>query len=403
MGPVSVGIMSLGFGRPMVATPGPSVIPERVLAAMARSMPNMYQGDIVEVTARIFDDLPGLAGTSGQPFVVIGNGHAAWQMAISNTMSRGDKALVLESGRFAVAWGAAAEVSGVEVEILPGDDRGPVDPAALEARLAADVDHQISTILVVQTDTATSVRNDVPALRAAIDRAGHPALFMVDCIASLGCERYEMDAWGVDLTVAACQKGLMVPPGISFLWAGPRALAAYDRADLRTGYFDWAPRIKAEEYYQLFCGTPPISHLYGLHEALGMMADEGGLEAVWARHQVLADAVRAAVDTWSTPGGIECNIVETAARSNAVTTVLTGSIDAYRLLAVCEQQAGLTLGAGIGGFGGRAFRIAHMGHLNPPMVLGTLGTIEAGLRAVQAPVAGSGVAAAASVVAAALA
>jgi alanine-glyoxylate transaminase/serine-glyoxylate transaminase/serine-pyruvate transaminase len=225
---------------------------------------------------------------------------------------------------------------------------------------------------------------------------------MVDCIASLGCERYEMDDWGVDLTVAACQKGLMVPPGLSFLWAGPRALAAYDRAGLRTGYFDWGPRMKAEEYYQLFAGTPPISHLYGLHEALAMIRQEGGLEAVWRRHHVLADAVRAAVGAWSTPGGIECNIIDPAHRSNAVTTVLTGSIDAYRLARICEDQAGLTLGAGIGGFGGRAFRLGHMGHLNPPRVLGALATIEAALAAMGAPMAGSGIAAAAAAISTAL-
>jgi alanine-glyoxylate transaminase / serine-glyoxylate transaminase / serine-pyruvate transaminase len=369
---------------------------------MARSMPNMYQGDIVGVSAEIFEELPALVGTLGQPFVVIGNGHAAWEMAISNTMSRGDKVLVLESGRFAVAWGNMAALSGVEVEVLPGDDRRPVDPAAVQARLAADVNQELSAILVVQTDTATSVRNDLPAIRAAIDAAGHPALFMVDCIASLGCERYEMDAWGVDLTVAACQKGLMVPPGIAFVWAGPKALDAYNRAGLRSGYFDWAPRIKAEEYYQLFAGTPPITHLYGLHAALALIREEGGLEAVWRRHQVLADAVRAAVEAWSMPGGIECNIVDPAHRSNAVTTVLTGSIDALRLARICEGQAGLTLGAGIGSLNGRAFRFGHMGHLNPPMVLGALGTVEAALLTMGAPMASSGVAAAVPVIAAAL-
>ncbi len=390
--------ISLAHGRPLVATPGPSVIPDRVLAAMARPMPNMYAGDIVRITNEVFAALPVVAGTAGHPFIVIGNGHAAWQMTISNTLSAGDKVLVLESGRFAVGWGNMAAVSGVEVEVLPGTDRGPVEPEAVQARLAADSGHEISAVLVVQTDTATSVRNDIPALRAAITAAGHPALLMVDCIASLGCDRYEMDAWGVDVTVAACQKGLMVPPGISFVWAGPRALAAYETAGLRAGYFDWGPRIAAEEYYLLFAGTPPISHLFGLHEALTLIREEGGLEAVWRRHQVLADAVRAAVTAWSTPGGIELNITSPAHRSNAVSTVLTGSIDAYRLAEVCEQQAGLTLGAGIGGFGGRAFRIAHMGHLNPPMVLGALGTIEAGLRSLGAPVGGSGVAAAAQVV-----
>lgn len=383
----------------MVATPGPSIIPDRVLAAMAKPMPNMYEGDVVGITEEILTRLPTIARTSGHPFIVIGNGHAAWQMSIANTMSRGDKVLVLESGRFAVAWGDMAAMSGVETETLPGSDREPVDPAALEARLAADVNHEITAILVVQTDTATSVRNDIAALRAAIDAAAHPALFMVDCIASLGCDRFEMDEWGVDLTVAACQKGLMVPPGISFVWAGERALATHDRSDLHAGYFDWSARINPEAYYYLFAGTPPISHLYGLHESLTMIEEEGGLEAVWQRHDALATAARAAVETWAKPGAIECNITSPDARSNAVTTVLTGSISSDALTRVCEDQAGLTLGLGIGAFANRAFRIAHMGHLNPPMLLGTLGTIEAALLSLDAPLGGSGVAAAAAVLA----
>ncbi|MGF1599583.1 MAG: pyridoxal-phosphate-dependent aminotransferase family protein [Acidimicrobiales bacterium] len=395
--------MNLRHGRPLVATPGPSIIPDRVLAAMARPMPNMYEGDIVEVSDRVMAALPGLARTTGQPFVVIGNGHAAWQMAICNTLSRGDKVLALESGRFAVAWAQMAAVSGVEVEILPGSERDPVDPGALQARLAADTGHEIDAVLVVQTDTATSVLNDIAALRAAIDDAGHPGLFFVDCIASLGCDRYEMDAWGVDLTVAASQKGLMVPPGVAFVWAGPRALDAYERAGLRNGYFDWGPRIDPEVHYQLFAGTPPISHLYALDVAVTMIEEEGGLEAVWRRHQVLADAVRAAVEAWASPRHLACNIIDPAARSNAVTTVLTGDVDAAALAALCEHRTGLTLGHGIGPFAGRAFRIGHMGHLNPPMVLGTLATIEAALRALRAPLGNSGVAAAVEIVAEALA
>ena len=388
----------------MVATPGPSVIPDRVLAAMAKPMPNLYQGEIVEISHAIMAELPSLARTSGQPFIVIGNGHGAWQMAIANTMSRGERILVLESGGFAPRWGEMAAVSGVEVEVLPAwSEREPVDPAAVEARLATDTGHEIKAILLAQTDTATSVRNDVAAIRSAIDAAGHPALYLVDCIASMGCDRFEMDAWGVDVAVAACQKGLMVPPGISFLWAGERALEAYDQSDLHVGYLDWSRRLNPAAYYELFSGTPPIAHLYGLHEALAMIAEEGGIEQVWRRHEVLARAVHAAVDAWAKPGAIELNITDPAARSDAVTTVLSGSIDPDELARICEQQAGLVLGAGISGFGGRAFRIGHMGHLNPPMLLGTLGTIEAALLAMQAPVGGSGVAAAAAEIAGALA
>ncbi len=386
----------------MVATPGPSVIPDRVLAAMARPMPNMYQGEIIDLTDRLLAKLPAIARTTAPTFMVIANGHGAWQMAICNTLSRGDKVLALESGRFAVTWGEMAAVSGVEMEVLPGTDTDPVDPEAVQARLEADRDHEITAILVVQTDTATSVRNDIAAIRAAIDAAGHPALYMVDCIASLGCDRFEMDEWGVDLTVAACQKGLMVPPGLSFVWAGDKALAAYESADLRTGYLDWGDRLNAEVHYQIFAGTPPIPHLFGLDVALTMIEEEGGIEAVWRRHQVLGDAVRAAVDTWSAPGFVESNIQLPSARSNAVTTVLTGTANAVEVARVCDDLAGLTLGLGIGAFAGRAFRIAHMGHLNPPMILGTLGTLEAALTSLGVPLGGSGVAAAADVIAKAL-
>lgn len=391
--PTLVGV--LNHGLETVAIPGPSIVPERVRAAMGRPMPDIYAGELVVASDRVFEQLPGVVRAPGaQPFVVIGNGHAAWQMAICNTLSRGDTVLVLESGRFATAWGEQAAVSGVKIEVLPGRLDAPVDPGAVRARLDEDRAGEIKAVLVVQTDTATSVRNDIAAIRAAIDEADHGALFMVDCIASLGCEPYEMEAWGVDVTVAASQKGLMVPPGLGFVWAGPRALDANHRADLRVGYFDWGPRIDPEVHYQLYAGTPPVAHLFGLQEALAMIAEEG-LEARWRRHRRLAGAVWAAIEAWSTEGGIGFNIGDEADRSTAVTTVLTGDIDSEELRRRCKEGAGVTLGSAIGGMGNH-FRIGHMGHLNPPMLLGTLGTIEAGLVSMGAPMGGSGIAAAAA-------
>lgn len=394
--------MSLRYGRPMVAIPGPSVIPDRVLAAMHRAMPNIYEGDIVDVSQSVIDELPSIARTEAPAYIAITNGHGAWEMAITNTLSRGDKVLVLESGRFALGWGEMAASSGVDIEVLGAVPRHPVDPAAVEARLAADTAREIRAVLVVQIDTASSVHNDIAAIRAAMDAADHPALLMVDCIASLGCVPYEMDAWGVDVTVAASQKGLMVPPGLGFVWANRRAQAAHDHADLRTGYWDWTPRSGDGAHYLRYCGTPPVQMLWAMREALDMLADEG-LENVWARHAALAGAVRAAVGAWSSAGGVEHFVVEPSARSNAVTTVLTGSIDAERLRKVCEVEAGLTLGLALAAGHGPAFRIGHMGHLNPPMILGTLGTIEAGLVAIGAPLGGSGAAAAAAAVGAAMA
>ena len=385
----------------MVSIPGPSVIPDRVLAAMNRPMPNIYEGDLIEVSFSVQDDLRKIARTERPVFISVSNGHGAWEMAISNTLSRGDKVLVLESGTFAVGWGEMAEVSGVKAEILSGSDPDPVNPEALEERLKADVSKEIAAVMVVQVDTATSVRNDIQAIRRAIDAADHPALLMVDCIASLGCEPYEHDEWGVDITVAATQKGLMVPPGLGFVFASEKALVAHERADLRNGYFDWEPRTNPEQHYKIYCGTPPIQHLWAMREALDMLFEEG-LENVWERHRVLADAVRAAVEAWHAPNGLSFNIASPESRSNSVTTILTGDVNASELRRIAESDAGLTLGIGLDEFVERAFRIGHMGHLNPPMILGTLGTIEATLTTMGAPMRESGVAAAAAVVGAAL-
>jgi alanine-glyoxylate transaminase/serine-glyoxylate transaminase/serine-pyruvate transaminase len=391
--------MKLNRGRHLVSIPGPSVIPDRVMNAMHRAMPNIYEGALVEMSKGILAELPSIARTTGPGFIAIANGHGAWDMALSNTLSRGDKVLVLESGRFALGWGQQAGMMGLQVEVLHATARRAVDPAAVEARLRADKAHEIKAILVVQVDTASAVWNDIAAIRKAIDAAGHPALYMVDCIASLACMPYEMDAWGVDVTVGGSQKGLMVPPGLGFTWANDKALAAHRTAGLRSAYWDWTKRLSGDSHYWRYAGTPPISHLYALREALDMIAEEG-MENVWTRHRVFAGAVRAAVAAWSAPGALDFNITEASERSDSVTTVLTGSVDATRLRAICDRQAGLTLGIGLGDeYEGKAFRIGHMGHLNPPMVLGTLATAEAALIAMGTPLGGSGAAAAAEVIA----
>jgi len=378
----------------MVAIPGPSTIPDEVLSAMHRPMPNIYEGELIDTSVSVLEDLPALARTESEGFVTISNGHGAWEMALTNTLSRGEKILVLESGVFAHVWGRMASTLGLEVETVPGTARGPVDPEAVESKLVADIDHAIKAVLVVHVDTASSVRNDIAALRRALDAARHPALLMVDGIASLCCDRFEMDEWGVDVTVAGSQKGIMVPPGLGFVWANPKARAAYERADLRTGYWDWGPRSGPGVHYLKYCGTPPIQHLYALRTAIDLLMEEG-LENVWWRHQVLADAIRSAVEAWGAPGGIELNIESPAHRSNAVTTVLTGGIDAAEIRRRADREAGLVLGIPLGEFEGRAFRIGHMGHQNPPMVLGVLATIEAVLHSLGAPIGGSGAAAAA--------
>ncbi len=384
----------LNHGQDFLAIPGPSVIPGRVLRAMSNPMPDIYQGSLVGLSVEIFEQLPALAGTEGYAFGIMANGHGGWQMAIDNVLSRNDKVLVLESGRFATIWGDMASISGVDVEVLPGLDDAPVDPAALQARLEADTDGEIVAVLTVHTDTASSVRNDIPALRSAIDAANHKALFMVDCIASLGCEPFHMDDWGVDVTVGASQKGLMTPPGLAFVWMNEKVVDG-GTGDLKAGYTSLDRRIDPDAHYSLYSGTPPISHLYGFHEALQMIAEEGGLEKVWARHTSLASVVWAAVEAWSHPEGVGFNITDPAYRSTAVTTVRTGTIDPDVLRRICQAEAGVTLGLGIGDFPFACFRIGHMGHLNPPMLLGTIGVIEAALLSMGAPMGGSGVEAAA--------
>jgi alanine-glyoxylate transaminase/serine-glyoxylate transaminase/serine-pyruvate transaminase len=374
--------MPLSFGRDLVAIPGPSVIPDRVLNAMHRPSPNIYAGALVALTDTLLGDLKRVARTAGEVAVYIGNGHAAWEAAVANMLAPGQKALVVNTGRFGRGWAEMAQRLGVRVEILDFGFRAAADPDRLADRLRADAGHEIRAVLVVHTDTASSVRNDIAALRAAIDAAGHPALLMVDCIASLACEPFEMDAWGVDVTVAACQKGLMTPPGLAFTFAGKRALS--ERVACPSLYWDWGPRFTPEVFYQRFAGTPPTHHLWGLREALDMILTEEEMENRWRRHARLARAIWTAVETWGEGGALALNIAEPATRSTSVTTIRTAQGDGPRLRDWCERIAGLTLGIGLAGPDqdhDSLFRIGHMGHLNPPMILGTLATIESALAA----------------------
>ena len=276
-----------------------------------------------------------------------------------------------------------AAVLGAEVEVLARGSRRAVDPAAVEARLRADPRGQIKAILVVQVDTSSGVVNDIPAVRRAIDAAGHSALRLVDTIASLATMPFEMDAWGVDVAVAGSQKGLMTPPGLSFIGAGDTALAAHRAADLRTRYWDWTER-EGELHYQKYCGTPPEHLLFGLRKALDMLFEEG-LDAAIRRHALLAEATRHAVGRWAEAGALAFNIVRAEERANSVTTVLVQGREPSVLSDYCREKCGVVLGRGIGDLQGRAFRIAHMGHVNAPMVFGVLGAIEMALAALDIP------------------
>ena len=381
--------MSLATGRDHLAIPGPSVVPERVLRAMHRPAPNIYAGELVELAESVLADLARLAGCSGDAVLYIGNGHAAWEAALANALAPGQRLLGLASGRFGRGWAAMGAGLGIETEVLDAEPGRPMDPARVEETLRADTERRIRAVSTVQSDTSTSIRNDIGAIRCAIDAAGHPALLLADGICSFGCEPFDMDALGVDVLVTACQKGLMTPPGLGIVFVGPRAREARPETPPRSLYWDWRPRIRPSNFPERFCGTPPTHHLYGLREAIDMLLEEG-IEAVWARHERLAGAVWTALDAWGEGGALRMHVEDPEHRSRAVTAVHTGPGEAARLRAWCEREAGVTLGIGmalgqaagtvVGSPVDAMFRIGHMGHLNAPMLMGTLGAIDAGLK-----------------------
>jgi alanine-glyoxylate transaminase/serine-glyoxylate transaminase/serine-pyruvate transaminase len=376
--------MSVAAGREFLAIPGPTVIPDKVLAAMHRPAVDIYAGDMVALTDSLLKDLQKIFHTKGGTFIYAANGHGAWEAALTNVLSRGEKVLVLESGRFAIEWGNAAKMLGAEVEVLPGDMRRAVRPAEVEVRLKQDAKGEIKAILVAQVDTASGVVNDIKAIGEAIRTVGHDALLMVDTVASLGCMPFEMDAWGVDVAMSGSQKGLMTPPGLGFTAASPRARACHPKANMRTPYWDWTFR-EGEVHYHKYCGTPPEQLLFGLRAALDMIFAEGE-DNVFARHRILAEATRRAVGIWAEGQAFGFNISEPDERCDTVTAVVTRSGgSAQPLVDYCADKCGVVLGRAIGNLEGKGFRIAHMGHVNAPMVLGTLAVVETGLAALGLP------------------
>ena len=391
--------MSLAKGRHNIAIPGPSVIPDRVLQAMHRPGPDIYSSAQGELLAGLLSDIKQVARTSHNSAMYIANGHGAWEAALANVLSEGDKVLVLATGRFAEGWAAMARALGIKTDIIDFGLRSCIDLTKVQGALSADTGYHYKAVLAVHVDTATSVRNDIGALRTAIDDTNHPALFMVDCIASLGCDTFEMDAWRVDVMVAACQKGLMTPPGIGFVFFNEKAAAMRAQKKRVSAYWDWTKRASPDEFYQYFGGTPPTHLLFGLREALNMMLEEG-IENIWRRHTVLASAVGVAFDTWAQGGPLELNITDVNHRSAAVTSVRVGAPDGTRIRDWVFENAGVTLGVGLGmadssdpewhGF----FRVGHMGHVNIQMVMAVLGSISTALKALQIPHADGGLEAA---------
>lgn len=393
--------MTLANGRHYLAIPGPSVMPDRVLQAMHRAAPNIYRGELPDMVATIVPDLKAVAKTQAHVAMYICNGHGAWEAALVNSFSRGDKVLVLCTGRFGMGWGDMARGLGIDTQVLDFGHSADVDMRKVTDVLEADKDHEIKGVMIVQVDTSTSVKNDVKGLRDALDAAKHPALLLSDNIACLGCDEFHMDDWGVDVMVTGSQKGLMTPPGMAFVYFSDKADRARETADLVTPYWDWRMRVEPDYFYKYFFGTAPTHHLYGLRTALDMIIHEEGIAAVWNRHKVLAEAIWAALEVWGQVGPVRANIAEREKRSHAVTLVNFGTGNGLRLREWMEHSYGVTLGIPLEGVENPDdyLRIGHMGHVNGQMVLGVLAGLQAGMTALQIPHGPTGLEAAMKVVA----
>ena len=380
-------------GRHFLQIPGPTNVPDEVLRAMSAPTIDHRGPEFAALGRAVLAALPPVFGTTtGKVVVYPSSGTGAWEAALVNTLSPGDRVLAFETGHFATLWRSMAEALGLRVDFVPGDWRHGADPAAAAARLAADTGHQIKAVCVVHNETSTGVTSRVAEIRAALDDAGHPALLLVDTISSLGSIDYRHDEWGVDVTVAGSQKGLMLPPGLSFNAVSAKALEASRTAGLPKSFWDWAPILAANEN-GFWPYTPATNLLYGLRVALQMLDDEG-LPHVFARHQRHAAATREAVRAW----GLEVLCLDEREHSGSLTAVLVpDEVDADEVRRVVLDRFDMSLGAGLGKLAGRVFRIGHLGHFNDLTLAGTLSGVQMGLRLAGLPVETDGVAAALAV------
>ncbi len=383
--------MARKAGRHFLQIPGPTNVPDRVLRAI--DLPTMdHRGpEFAELGKACFAGMKRVfKSTSGEVAIYPASGTGAWEAALVNTLSSGDRVLMAETGHFATLWQKLAGKLGLQVEFLPGDWRHGADPEAIEKRLRADGGKSIKAVCVVHNETSTGVVSRIAEVRRAIDAAGHPALFMVDTISSLASLDYRHDEWGVDVTVAGSQKGLMLPPGLSFNCISPKALAAAKAAKLPRSYWSWEEMLSnAKSGY--FPYTPSTNLLYGLREALKMLLEEEGLDAVFARHQRHGEAARRAVRAW----GLEVLALDPREFSGSLTAVvMPAGHDADRARKVILEAFDLSLGTGLGKLAGKVFRIGHLGDFNDLMLAGTLAGVEMGLGLAGVPVKKEGVQAA---------
>ena len=367
-------------GRHFLQIPGPTNVPDRILRAIDRPTVDHRGPAFGELVREVLAGLKTVFKTEAPVVIYPASGTGAWEAALVNTLSPGDRVLMFETGHFATLWRRLAERLGLTVDFVPGDWRHGVDPEAVEAKLAEDKGHEIRAVCAVHNETSSGVTTRVGEVRAAIDRARHPALFFVDTISSLASIDYRHDEWGVDVTVAGSQKGLMLPPGLSFNAISEKARAASRDARLPRSYWDWEDMLEtnATGYFPY---TPATNLLYGLQEALHMLLDEG-LAAVFARHGRLAEASRRAVRAW----GLEILCVDPREYSNSLTAVLMPAghdADAFRKVVL--ERYNMSLGNGLGKVAGKVFRIGHLGDFNEIMLAGTLAGIEMGLAAAGVP------------------
>jgi alanine-glyoxylate transaminase/serine-glyoxylate transaminase/serine-pyruvate transaminase len=381
--------MSLHTGRHFLQIPGPTNVPDRVLRAIDQPTIDHRGPEFAELGKEVLAGMKRVFKTAHPVIVYPASGTGAWEAALVNTLSAGDHVVMAETGHFATLWRRMADRLGLNVEFLPGDWRHGADPGAIEARLSQDRAHLIKAVAVVHNETSTGCVTRVPDVRRAIDAARHPALLMVDTISSLASIDYRMDEWGVDVTVGGSQKGLMLPPGLSFNAVGPNALAASKRAGLPRSYWSWDEML-ASNASGFFPYTPATNLLCGLREALRMLAEEG-LEHVFARHQRHGEATRRAVSGW----GLEVLCADPREHSASLTAVMMPEdIDADRVRKIVLERFDMSLGTGLGKLQGTIFRIGHLGHFNDLMLAGTLCGVEMGLGLAGVPLRGSGVQAA---------
>ncbi len=365
-------------GRHFLQIPGPTNTPDRILRAMAAPVMDHRGPAFGRLVLGLLEDVKTVFKTEkGRVVLYAGSGTGAWEAALVNTLSPGDRVLTFETGHFAMLWAEMARAYGLEVETVPLEWGQGIPASIVHETLANDRDHTYKAVLAVHNETSTGVTSNIAAVRGAIDRARHPALLLVDTVSSLASIDFRMDEWGVDVTVTGSQKGLMLPPGIGLVGVGPKALAASQSNRARRSFYDWRP-ILEQNTRGFFPYTPPTNMLYGLREALDMLFEEG-LEQVFARHARLADGVRAAVKAW----GLEILCQEPAEYSNTLTAVkMPPGYDSDKLLGLILERHDMSLGVGLSKIKGKVFRIGHLGHLGELEVLGTLAGVEMGLEGI---------------------